>query len=183
MSNRPEAQDAKQFLHDMLRDQVAPGLRRMGFVGSGSKFSLRNVDGDHALLGFQRWLSTTAGLARFTANVAYYGRAEWQEARGAQEWLPSVPAHNVSYACGWSERIGFLTSQPHDHWWTVRPDEEETGLVARDVLAVVEADVLPQLLARLRQEEPPPSADIVDDETFECLWPFCDATLVPHDLL
>lgn len=161
---------------ETLRDQIAPELRAMGFKGSGQKYRLPSTNGDHALLGFQSWRYNQPERARFTANVAFSGVQEWENARRREPRLDEKPAHNVTYRVGWEERIGFLLSYPHDHWWAIRQDPDEAQLVARDVVAVVRADVLPQLTARLRGTEAPPTPEVIVQTSSHCPWPYCDST-------
>jgi hypothetical protein len=172
--------DARDLLKQTLRDQIAPDLRAMGFKGSGQAFRIPNETGDHALLGFQfaKWNHTE--LARFTANVSFYGAGEWDSARAREPWLGLAPTPNSNYQVGWEERIGFLLQPyPHDHWWAITGDLEEARLVARDVVAVVRADLLPQLQARLRRTRPPATPQPVVRITSECPWPHCDDTEDP----
>jgi hypothetical protein len=169
--------DARDLLKQTTRDQIAPDLRAMGFKGSGQQFRIPNEAGDHAILGFQLWKWNHAELARFTANVSFYGAPEWDSAHAREPWLGKAPTPNTNYSMGWEERIGYLLQPyPHDHWWAIAGDPVEARLVARDVVAVVRADVLPQLQARLRRTAPPTTPEPVVRTTSECPWPYCDDT-------
>jgi len=138
----------------MLRDKVGPGLRGLGFAGSGNAFALR-TDGfsrDHALLGVRSWRYNDAALTRFTLNVSFYGAEDWDTAQATAKRLglrpQAKPSPNEEYFCGWSERIGFLYEPGHDHWWAVQ-NAADAQLVAADVIHVVKTYALPQLTARL----------------------------------
>lgn len=173
--------DAKELLKLTVRDLVAPELRSLGFKGSGFKFRLPSDNGDHALLGFQSWPYNRPDLARFTANASFYGAAEWHAARDENPALPETPLPSMNYLVGWEERVGYLLRPyPHDHWWAVRQDAEEAELVARDVVAVIQGDVLPQLLARLDGNEPADIAKVVVRTSSECPWPCCEDTERAH---
>jgi hypothetical protein len=150
---------AQDLFHTMLREHVAPELRRLGFSGSGQRYDLRTDTGDFGMLGFQRDTASTATYLRFTVNVTAVPRAD---------------------RSGWTERIGGLLDDPHDHWWTIRADEDVSA-VADHVLWVVRERALPELRYRLglggkvpQRRPAPPSAD--------CPWPFCsDAHRLWHE--
>lgn len=169
-------EDARKALADVLRQQIAPRLRALGFVGSGRTFRLPNPEAHFALLGFQRCRYSDPELARVTANVSFYRAEEWREARTRQPSLPATPGANTVYSVGWHERVGYLLPFPHDHWWPVTSAHEDAALVASDVLAVVEAYVLPQLLARIEKQVPPTPVEPVVFTTSHCPWPYCEDT-------
>lgn len=159
-----------------LKERIAPGLRAQGLIGSRQHFHLPNAHGDLALLGFQRWRYNDAELARVTANVAFYGAEEWSEARTKEPWLPALPSPNEEYFVGWHERVGFLLPYPHDHWWSVTSARDDAALLASDVLAVVEAYVLPQLQARIDGQIPPEPVEPIVSTESHCPWPYCEDT-------
>ena len=160
----------------MLRDRVAPGLRDLGFTGSGKSFTFRadRNSADHALLGVQGWRYNDAAVARFTLNAYFYSAEDWsraQESTRRRGMTPKAkPSPNVEYFCGWKDRIGYLSEPGHDHWWAVR-DDAEAELVAADVIHQVKAYAVPQLAARLDRRQPPPTFS--DGSDGPCKWPLC----------
>lgn len=168
--------NALQLFDEMLRTQVAPGLRALGLRGSGKNFSLPNGNGDHALLGFQKDKWNTAEVCRFTANTAFHSQQGWQQARTREPWLPASPTPHDMAPRGWQQRVGFLLDPPHDHWWTIRI-ADDVAAIADHVVAVVREAVLPQLRARLAGTEPPPLPGTGDETALDCPWPYCTDVL------
>jgi Domain of unknown function (DUF4304) len=141
---------AQDLFRTMLRDQLAPELRRIGFKGSGQRYDLRATSGDVGVLGFQKDTGSTGAHVRFTANLMVV---------------------RASGAIGWRVRIGALLDDPHDHWWTIRIGDDVSA-VTDHVLWLVRERGLPELRHRLGlgppvslRHEPIPGAD--------CPWPFC----------
>lgn len=164
---------ARQLFDQMLRTQVAPALRELGFRGSRQAFNLQNESGDHALLGFQQDNGNTADACRFTANVGFVSRHDWDRARARCSRLPAKPSPNAMWPTGWWERVGLLLDQPHDHWWTIRT-AEDVPAIADHVVAVVRCSALPYLRAHMAGREPPAAQATDGDEAqLDCPWPYC----------
>lgn len=149
--------NALDLFDAMLRDRVAPELRQLGMRGSGQRFSVPNSNGDYALLGFQKSPHNTPDECQFTASAAFCSHAGWQQTRALHAWLPATPSATTFYpfAPMWQERVGALLDPPYDRWWAIRTADDVTA-VAEQVIAAVRDAVLPQLLARLTETEPPP---------------------------
>jgi hypothetical protein len=165
--------NAPKLFEEMVKNRIAPALRDLGMRGSGQHFRLPNENGDYALLGFQK--DSWDGTTRFTANVAFYGRQAWQDARARESWMPTAPSATTTWsgvAEGWQERVGFLIDPPHDHWWTIQT-ESDVPLVADHVVATVRDAVLPQLQARLAGAEPPPQPIKEMGPVPDCPAPTC----------
>jgi hypothetical protein len=94
----------------MMRDQIGPALREMGFKGTRRKFSYRS--GSHS------------------------GSVQWQkDGRFARAQLLPFTA-NVSYWCG-ADRIGMLMPAPAtDTWWELHGGQP-TGPVAESVITAI----------------------------------------------
>lgn len=113
----------------MLREYVAPTLRRSGFSGSGQDFH-RRIDGNWAAINFQRDRYSTAADLRFTINLGTASTA----VRLEDGFPPDEPAREI--VCHWRTRIGLLLPSGLDTWWNVR-----AGMLA------VEAQVLGATIA------------------------------------
>ena len=171
--------NAHALFDEMLRTQIAPSLRDLGFRGSGKVFNLPTASGDHALFGFLKDRWNTPDSCRFTAIAAFHRQADWERARGAQTWLPARPALCHVVAGGWQGRVGLLLDPPHDHWWTIRvPDDVLT--VADHVVGVVVDNVLPQLQSRIAGIAPPATPSAGSRWSPDCPWPYCTNA---HDLV
>jgi hypothetical protein len=86
----PTAQDTYR---EMMKTQVAPALRGLGFKGSGQNYELP-VAGHWAMLGFQKSAWSDASALRFTVNVLVVSRAAWEKARSERSYVPARPTAN-----------------------------------------------------------------------------------------
>src|SRR5882757_3399617 len=62
------APTAQEAFTSLLRAQIAPGLRALGFKGSGQTYELPHLE-TWALIGFQKSAHNTARHIEFTVNV------------------------------------------------------------------------------------------------------------------
>ena len=133
----------------MLRDELAPRLRQLGFKGSGQAFSLPDVE-RWITIGFQKSAWSDADSVRFTVNVTVANKAEWERMRQERTHLPAKPAPNRFYGSFvWQKRIGHLLPGGEDQWWEVASDSSEAPKVAAAVAAAIRDHVLPAIHAHL----------------------------------
>ena len=143
-----DAKDAKQMVAAMLKERVAPALRSMGFKGSGQHYHLPVPD-HFALLGFQKLRFGTRHDVMFTINLLACSHADWAalvEENPRYGPNPVLGAHYEEPL--WSQRIGFLMPEPHDHWWQVL-DDTDTDALADEVVGVLREYGVPALRAHL----------------------------------
>jgi uncharacterized protein DUF4304 len=134
----------------MMRDEIGPALRRLGFRGSGRSFVMPS-DTHWVLLGFQKSRTSAAGEVRFTVNVTAASRRAWDERRARLDYLPERPSANTFYGPEiWRRRIGLLLPDATDRWWTLRPDEP-TASVASQVVDAIRVAALPEIERRLAE--------------------------------
>lgn len=138
------AQDAFKRL---LRDVVAPELRRHGLKGSGSVYVLPDAT-SWAQVGFQKSTSSTSDVVKFTINLKVTDKEYWDEQRRdhspmkdtpppgvdrttwdaerlARSAYPTRPAANI-FGDGQVERIGrLIPGVEGDHWWSLTVDDAE----------------------------------------------------------
>src|SRR5438093_6746629 len=100
----------------MLRLAIAPGLRALGFKGSGQVYEPPDEQ-YWSLLGFQRSVASDRHEARFTINLSVAEKAGWAEARREHSYYPVKPNPNIHCGFEWYERIGSLLPEHKDHWW------------------------------------------------------------------
>jgi hypothetical protein len=135
---------AQESFKTMMRDEIAPALRELGFKGSGQRFELPNQD-FWALLGFQKSVWSDSAELRFTINVTVASRAAWAAARKSRTYLPERPSANTYYGdFTWQARIGQLAPTKADLWWTVKGGKS-TRAVADEVVAAIRERALPAL--------------------------------------
>jgi Domain of unknown function (DUF4304) len=144
--------NAQEKFAAMLRDEVAPALRELGFKGSGQSYQIPN-ETCWALLGFQKNKWSSADHVMFTANVTVVSRAAWDEARAERPYLKERPSPNSYYGTfAWQDRIGMLMPRGEDHWWDVVAETDMRDTAA-SVVEAVRDFVLPAMRDEIRRAE------------------------------
>lgn len=128
----------------MLRDEVAPVLRRMGFQGSGPNFRLPDAE-EYLLLSFQASTSSTADEVKFTVNLAVINKADWEAQQQAWWGRPSATTQGP---IGEYERLGILMPDGDDIWWQISA-HSETADASADVCAAIRTTGIPALRSGL----------------------------------
>lgn len=128
------AQDAYT---ELLKVQIAPVLRDLGFRGSGGNHK-RKVGDDWQIINFQKSRRSSRSRVLFTVNLGV-GLAAYRDAVHA--WPDERPPPH--YRCHLRDRLGPL-GDDGDLWWDV---DERTDLevVAADVLQRLARDGIPWL--------------------------------------
>jgi hypothetical protein len=135
---------AQETFHEMMKTQVAPRVRALGFKGSGQNYELPSPD-HWVLLGFQKSVWSDASALRFTVNVLVVSRAAWESARTERAYLPARPTANRLWGdFAWQRRIGTLLPGRQDLWWEVEPGRPTEELVD-EVLSAIADFVLPAI--------------------------------------
>src|SRR5690349_1207537 len=105
----------------MMRDDVAPALRRLRLKGSGQAYTLPS-ETHWAVIGFQKFTWSNADRVEFTINLTVARKDEWAAAYEESPWLGKRPAPNVSGGPAWWERIGgLMPGESGDAVWAVEP--------------------------------------------------------------
>lgn len=140
-----------------LRDDIAPALRREGLRGSGTSYVLPNPT-VWAQVGFQKSMSSSTDVVRFTINLKVTDKASWDEQRRdhsavkdtpplgidpdawnarrlEESYYPPRPAANT-LGYGRYKRIGQLLPSPGDQWWDLTVDnaDEVIGIALHALL-------------------------------------------------
>jgi len=145
-------ESAQETFKRMMREQIAPQLRALGFKGSGQRFVLTS-DSHWALLGFQRSAWGDSAEGSFTINLTAVAKDSWEESRAERPHRGAVPQANAfEGAPAWEERIGGLMPGDLDHWWAIQAGAP-TDELAHEVVNAVERYALPEL--RLQIEGSP----------------------------
>jgi uncharacterized protein DUF4304 len=138
---------AQDTFRAMMREQIAPALRELGFKGSGQVYLLPS--GTHwAMLSFQKSAYSDAERIRFAVNFDVTTKEEWEHrrrafgapARPSPSWL-----HNRSIADQLLPGGGWM-----QHWWHLRINEPVRPLVD-DVVSRIEHEALPAMRAAIAQ--------------------------------
>jgi hypothetical protein len=140
-----DARTAQAQFADMLRLEIGPGLRSLGFKGSGGRYVLPDDD-SWLLVAFQKDRYNRADLARFTVNLTSVDKETWADARATQPWLPEQPSGSTHYPVEGTRviRLGSLLPRGEDRWWAVATSRDTTR-VAAEILAAIEGAGLPWL--------------------------------------
>jgi hypothetical protein len=108
MEDAADMETALDIFRLMMREEIAPGIRRMGFKGSGQSF-ISPSETHWVLLGFQKSTTSNANAVRFTVNVTAASKRAWTQARSEHSYLGERPSANISYGdFAWQRRIGQL---------------------------------------------------------------------------
>ncbi|XAS72002.1 DUF4304 domain-containing protein [Micrococcaceae bacterium Sec5.1] len=125
---------AQDHFRSMVRTELAPELRRLGFRGSGAQFELPSAS-HWLLLGIQRSTSSTADEVRFTVNLSAVDRQAWITKRETEKWMGVRPSANVLGPVTTSMRLGVLIWGT-DTWFAIQPNRS-TKDVAFEVLDAI----------------------------------------------
>ncbi len=139
---------AQETYQAMVREHVTPRLRELGFRGSGSVYSLPD-DRAWRLLGFQRSVSSSRQLVRFTVNLTLADKAAWRALLPTHPWIGSRPTGNVGdYGLPPDvvevARIGSLIPGEDDVWWELHVSRP-TQPLANELVHAIERYGLPWL--------------------------------------
>jgi uncharacterized protein DUF4304 len=137
---------AQETFATMIRSEIAPALRSIGFRGSGSHY-VRPDDDWWLLVGFQKSRHSDSHQVHFTVNVAALEKRSWSAAHETDPWLPETPSPNTNYPVGEWIRIGNLLPTRHDRWWAVTAGRSTTAIAA-EVVAAIRDRAVPWLVGR-----------------------------------
>jgi hypothetical protein len=137
---------AQDIFRAMMRDQIAPALRALGFKGSGQVYLLPS-ETHWAMLSFQKSAYSNAEEIRFAVNFDVTTREEWERrrrafgapARPGPSWLGNRSIDDQLLPGGWMQ-----------HWWRLRINEPVRPLVD-DVLARIKNEALPAMRAAIAE--------------------------------
>ncbi|NJD29743.1 MAG: DUF4304 domain-containing protein [Chloroflexi bacterium] len=147
-------QTAQGTFRDMLRLEIAPGMRALGFKGSGGRYVLPD-DQRWQVVAFQRNRYSRADYLTFTVNLTVADRAAWAQTRSDQMWLPEAPSGNTTYPVDKTIVIRLGNLMPpggEDRWWEVIPSRT-TAQVSSEILRAIETRGIPWLQTGLGAED------------------------------
>jgi hypothetical protein len=136
---------AQSVFAEMLRTEIAPHLRGLGFKGSGRSYVLPD-DERWLIVAFQKDYYSRADCVRFTVNLAVANKRAWNEARVTAPGLPRRPSGNAHY---WEDQSGgvirlgnLMPPDGQDRWWEVGPGRP-SGPQAKRILLAIERLAIP----------------------------------------
>jgi uncharacterized protein DUF4304 len=142
------AQDWFRLMIDM---GLAPGLRTLGFAGTGRRFRME-IDRHWAEITLLQSASLTSGRVRFTLLLKVLHRDEWAEQLRVRPYYPSASARPTLHTT-WESAIGaVVTVGGHpieDLWWELEVGQPFDSL-AQEVLAALRHFGLPALSHHIR---------------------------------
>jgi hypothetical protein len=129
---------AQETYVTMMKTSIAPGLRALGFKGSGQNYALPS-SGYWALLGFQKSSFSDASELRFTINVLVVAREAWEAKKAERPELRDRPTATTFWGdFVWQRRIGRLLPGNEDLWWELRADSHTEELASAVLWAVAD---------------------------------------------
>lgn len=141
---------AQQALKEMLKKQVSPALRREGLRGSGGNYVMPS-ESHWVLIGFQRSTSSDASAVKFTVNCKVVRRDVWSHMQEERPYIGTTPSANIGAGSfEWYRRIGELMPEADDKWWWLR-SEDDSALIATEVLEAIRTHALPVLRAEVER--------------------------------
>jgi len=138
---------AQDVFSVFLRRHLAPGLRALGFKGSGQTYLLASNE-YWMLLGIQRSSFSDAAGIPFTVNLTVADKRKWANVRSRHPAWPETPNANRFYGPEiWQSRIGSLLPGGTDKWWRVQPDTDVEEL-ATELLMLIRHVAVREMTAR-----------------------------------
>ncbi len=136
---------ARESFIEMMRSTVRPELRRLGFVGKGTKTFTWPSETHFATLSFEQAADNRWIEAKFAVNLAVCSHEEWEKYRGRTGSSLTQPPPDARIA--WHERLGRL-HYGTDHWWSIWAGFP-TDSIADDLIDSARELGLPAILAHL----------------------------------
>jgi hypothetical protein len=128
----------------MVKTQLAPRLRDLGFKGSGRNYDLQCPD-HWALLGLQSSRWNDASEVSFTVNLLVVSREAWEREVVERPFIgPKPTANEHPGVFAWTKRLGTLMPEGEDKWWPVSAGKN-TSEVVQEVLEAIELYGLPAI--------------------------------------
>ena len=137
---------ARDTFAEMMQTTVKPELEQLGLRVSNTTFRLPAPD-HYAALGIQQSRDNVWIRLMFTVNLRVVSNADWA-AYSARIGDNSPPDPMTNEAVGWGERLGHLTPERADKWWTVWggfPADD----VAKDLVTAIRDYGLPVMREKL----------------------------------
>jgi hypothetical protein len=134
----PTTPTAQEHFRAILRDRVAPALRRLGLKGSGQAYTL--PDDDHfAQIAIRKNWHSTAEVIEYSLDFSVVRRAAWadlfadQPRRGTR---PPTPSEYVGVEGAWQASIDRLSPDDREFWWAVTAQDDPDAVATRIVDAI-----------------------------------------------
>jgi hypothetical protein len=137
---------ARETFTEMMNTIVKPEMKELGLRVSGTNFRLPTPD-HYAALSIQQSRDNVWVRLTFTVNVRVVSNAEWA-AHVAETGDKKTPDPNTDEGVGWWDRLGRLTPERKDRWWTVWGGFP-TDDVARDLVSAIRDYGLPAIRERI----------------------------------
>jgi Domain of unknown function (DUF4304) len=156
VTGRPGTVDTAQMVFKiMLRDQIAPALRKMGFKGSGNNYEMFR-DEYRVLIQLQRSKFSTRDSVPFDANVSVVHPATI-ELFSKENERARQQGKELEIGGGYSNRLNNLAGRnAYGFPWIVTPDEPSEP-VADDFIECVRRYFLPVIEDEIRRPLPSPT--------------------------
>ena len=126
----------------IIVDATAKVLKPLGYKKSGTVFR-RFLDGNSAIVAFQRSASSNYDYIKFTLNLGVACGDVFPEYAWGQT-IEKIRCESANI----DTRIGFLMPDPEDYWWEL-VDSTDVEPIAQEIAELVLSKGIPWIDARL----------------------------------
>lgn len=133
---------AQALYAEVLKSSLSPGIRKLGFTGSGGRY-MKPSETCWALLGLQKSAHSDSSEIRFTLNLLVVNRNTWSKLQTEKHHFSAKPSPGILYGSPVSTaRIGSVMPDGEDIWWRLYPGSD-VGAVVSAVIDSVRNHALP----------------------------------------
>ena len=158
--------NAQDWFRFMVETSLAPGLRALGFFGTGSRFKLEGED-CRGELALEQTRSFSSRTVRFTLLVGVVARDEWSAQLRVRPYYPTSEITRTERT-SWQEPIGKLVTvggfPVGDLWWELEVGKPFKGM-ANEIISTVREFALPAIEDRMHPPAPTESIPRVEADT------------------
>lgn len=140
--SQENTEKTKFVFHDLLSEEITPWMKSRGYSRKGQTFAnwAANTCGS---IRFQTSKWSDPSLYEFTVNVGVFSSIIYR----FENETSRIPKFPNEAQCHWQSRLGELTPEGKDVWWSFR-DPKEAGQVWTRVAQLLDAYALPTLRDR-----------------------------------
>lgn len=157
--------NAQDWFRFMVETNLAPGIRALGFFGTGLRFRL---DGDDCCgeLVLEQTRSFSARTVRFTLLVGVISRDEWSAQLRVRPYYPTSEITRTERT-SWQAPIGDLVTVSGypvgDLWWELEVGKPFKGMAA-EIISTVREFALPAIQDRMVPSAPTESIPRIESD-------------------
>jgi hypothetical protein len=128
---------------------LRPIFKSHGYRSKGLTF-YRQAEDNFAVVQLQKSVHSTSSVVEFTVNLAVFS-ARVQRSVSKYLWMPEINGVPSESACHLRQRIGLLTPEKRDLWWSI-PEGGVPFKLAATIASLLEKYAFPFLETRTSDE-------------------------------